>query len=459
MRNDVPTMQAGPEGADPLRGRVRWSAMKSIWWWAMALGTALAITHWFSVGGLVLFLVTSAVTLCLGHSLGMHRRFIHRAYAAPLWLERLFVYLGTLVAMAGPLGMMRTHDLRDWAQRQRACHDYFGHRRSFLHDGWWQLHCEIELERPPRFAPPGEIADDRFYRFLERTWLAQQLPWALLFFALGGVGWVLWGVCARVWVSLTGHWLIGHFAHRRGHRAWHLHDAAVQGFNVRVPGLGAAGWWFTGAITFGECWHNNHHAFPASARLGHARHELDPGWWVLLALRRMGWVHSLALPRDLPHRPELRVHAAEREAPSPYPLTLLYDRGCAVCRSEMDALRERDEGRGRLRFIDIAAPDFDAAPWGATREQLNALIHAVDAQGRVHVGVPALRLAYAAVGLGWLWAPTRWPLLRPCFDGFYAWFARHRYGISRFAAPLIEHIAAARMARRMRRCAGGFCDW
>lgn len=454
MRNDVPTMQPGPTGACAVQGRVRWSPVKSLWWVAMAVGALLALTIYFSVGGLLLGLGTTAVTLCLGHSLGMHRRFIHRAYEAPLWLERLFVYLGTLVGMAGPLGMMRTHDLRDWAQRQPQCHDYFGHRRAFLHDGWWQLHCEIELNCPPRFVPPPDIESDRFYRWLERHWLWQQLPWALLFFALGGIGWVLWGVCFRVWVGVTGHWLIGHFAHRHGHRAWEVQRAAVQGFNVRLPGLGALGWWITGAITFGECWHNNHHAFPASSRIGHAAHELDPGWWVLLALRRVGLVGRLALPCDLPHRPELRPMPVALPI---YPLTLLYDRRCAVCRLEMDELQARDSD-SKLRFVDISQDGFDAAVWGATLAELNAVIHARDAQGCTHRGVSALRLAYVAVGRGWVLAPTGWPVLRPLSDAFYAWFARHRYGISRLLSPLIEHIAAARTARRMQRCASGVCE-
>jgi stearoyl-CoA desaturase (delta-9 desaturase) len=453
MRDGVPTMLAEPGVTDAIRGSVKWSPVKSIWWWSMAAGFAWALVAHLSVSGVALGVATSAVTLCLGHSLGMHRRFIHRSYQTPLWLERSFVYLGTLVAMAGPLGMMRTHDLRDWAQRQPRCHDYFGHRRSFWRDGWWQLHCEIVLDHPPRFEPPAEVADDGFYHWLERTWLWQQLPWALLFFALGGVGWVLWGVCARVWISLTGHWLIGHCAHRHGHRAWHVERAAVQGFNVRVPGLGAAGSWITGAITFGECWHNNHHAFPASSRIGHARHELDPGWWVLVALRRAGLVHALALPQDLQHRPELQRMPAE---PAIHPLTLLYDRACSVCRLEMDRLHERDRG-SKLRFVDISAAGFDPSAWGASQAELEALLHAVDAQGRIHRGVPALRLAYDAVGLGAIWAPTAWPLLRPAFNAAYAAFARHRYRISRVVAPLIEHVAAARMARRMRRCSGGTC--
>lgn len=139
-----------------------------------------------------------------------------------------------------------------------------------------------------------------------------------------------------------------------------------------------------------------------------------------------------------------------------YPVTLLYDGKCPVCSLEMDELRARD-GDQRLRFEDISVPGFDAAPWGATAAELDALLHAVDAQGRTWRGVPALRLAYSAVGLGRFWAPTAWPLLAPLFDGGYAWFAQNRRGISRAAAPLIEHIAAVRATRRMQRCADGRC--
>jgi predicted DCC family thiol-disulfide oxidoreductase YuxK len=139
-----------------------------------------------------------------------------------------------------------------------------------------------------------------------------------------------------------------------------------------------------------------------------------------------------------------------------YPLTLLYDGACPVCSLEMSKLRALNRHQ-RLRFEDISAPRFEAAPWGATAAELDALMHAVDAAGQTWRGVPALRLAYGAVGRGRLWAPTAWPLLAPLFDAGYAWFARNRHGISSAAAPLIEHIAAARTARRMQRCADGAC--
>jgi stearoyl-CoA desaturase (delta-9 desaturase) len=249
----------------------------------------------FSWDALALFLVTCAITLCGGHSLGMHRRLIHNSYECPRWLEYVLVYLGVLVGMAGPYGMIRTHDMRDWAQRNPRCHDYFAHRRPFLQDGWWQLHCELKLDRPPAFELEDRIANDRVYRFMESTLMGQQLPWALLFFALGGWGWVFWGVCARVAVCVTGHWLVGYFAHNSGPRDWHVEGAGVQGYNVR----------FCGLLTMGEAWHNNHHAFPGSARLGLYAGQADPGWWVLMALQRVGLVWNIRTPEDLPSRPQL----------------------------------------------------------------------------------------------------------------------------------------------------------
>ena len=95
---------------------------------------------------------------------------------------------------------------------------------------------------------------------------------------------------------MTGHWLVGYFAHNRGPQTWHVEGAGVQGYNVRYCGL----------VTMGEAWHNNHHAYPASARLGLGPGEADPGWWVLLALSRLGLVWDLKTPDVLPDRPSLR---------------------------------------------------------------------------------------------------------------------------------------------------------
>ena len=83
-------------------------------------------------GAVALFAVTTIVTLRAGHSVGMHRLLVHRSFSAKPWVEYVLVYLGTLVGMAGPLGMVRLHDMRDWAQRQLACHDLLANRLPLL---------------------------------------------------------------------------------------------------------------------------------------------------------------------------------------------------------------------------------------------------------------------------------------------------------------------------------------
>jgi predicted DCC family thiol-disulfide oxidoreductase YuxK len=142
-----------------------------------------------------------------------------------------------------------------------------------------------------------------------------------------------------------------------------------------------------------------------------------------------------------------------------YPLTLIYDAHCPVCALEMDHLRSRN-GAGKLVFVDMSRPDFDAGPYGATWAQMDAEIHGVQADGTLIRGLAVLRLAYAAVGLGWVLQPTGLGPLRPVFDAGYRLFARYRRPISRAAAPLIDALRAhraRRLARRMAACHSGAC--
>lgn len=146
--------------------------------------------------------------------------------------------------------------------------------------------------------------------------------------------------------------------------------------------------------------------------------------------------------------------------PRNYPLTLFYDAACPVCSLEMDHLRSRNEA-GRLIFVDISASGFDAVPPGVTMADLDAEIHGLRPDGTLLRGVEVLRLAYAAVGLGWVLRPTGWAPLRPVFDAGYRVFARHRRAISAVAAPLIDAVRARRaqrMTERMRECRNGACD-
>ena len=75
----------------------------------------------------------------------------------------LLVHLGTVAGIAGPLGMMKAHDLRDWAQRQQAgeCHPFFSQNTNIVVDKMRQVHCDLVLRHPPRFVPEPEVANVR----------------------------------------------------------------------------------------------------------------------------------------------------------------------------------------------------------------------------------------------------------------------------------------------------------
>jgi len=269
---------------DVLAGQVRWSPAKSLWLTAMAAGGGLGGALTFSIEAFSVFVVLTLLALLLGHTLGSHRKLIHDSFACPRWLELALIAWGVQIGLAGPLGLKQQHDLRDLAQRQPACHPYLRHGRSFWGDAWWQLHCELHLPHPPRlpYAPP-----DRLLALMERTWRLQVLLTALPLWWLGGWAFVWWGLCARVTAGVVGHWLVGYFAHNHGDQPVRLQGAAVQGRNLAGLSL----------ITMGECWHNNHHADPASARLGWRPGEWDPGWWLLCGLSRLGWVWDARGPR------------------------------------------------------------------------------------------------------------------------------------------------------------------
>ena len=98
------------EGCSPVAGSVRWDPVHSVWHGAMLAASITLAPALFSWSALAVFLVLAGASLLLGHSVGFHRRLIHRSFECPLLLERLLVWIGTCVGMGGPLWMIRTHD-------------------------------------------------------------------------------------------------------------------------------------------------------------------------------------------------------------------------------------------------------------------------------------------------------------------------------------------------------------
>jgi stearoyl-CoA desaturase (delta-9 desaturase) len=287
---------------NPEEGNVSWSPAKTMWFGGHLLIAIIGGSLTWSWSHGLIGAAFTGFTLCLGHSVGLHRLLIHRSFECPRWVEYTLVHLGIVVGMAGPRTILYMHDIRDWAQRHPRCHRYFIHRNSIRRDFFWQQFGRLDLKHPPRFVIEPRVEQDSVYRWMERTWMLQSLPWAVLFWFLGGWSLVIWATSVRIATSLLGHWLVGYLAHNTGRRDWDLQGHAVQGYNLPAIAL----------LTMGESLHNNHHAFPESARLGLRPSQPDPGWWLLCLLRRLGLAWNLKEPRDLPDRPELIPLAPER---------------------------------------------------------------------------------------------------------------------------------------------------
>ena len=106
---------------------------------------------------------------------------------------------------------------------------------------------------------------------------------------------------------------------------------------------------------------------------------------------------------------------------------VFFDGDCPLCMREIDLLRFLDRKRGHLKFTDIAAPDFDPeGQTGLTMDQLMAEIYGRMPDGELVTGMEVFRQLYGAVGLGPLFAPTKWPVLKPVFDSLYSAFAKNR---------------------------------
>jgi stearoyl-CoA desaturase (delta-9 desaturase) len=281
--------------ADPVAGHVEYDFVKMAWNLGMISGALVLAPLTFSASAFVLFLTSTYFSLLVGHSTGMHRMMIHRSYECHPVVERTLIYMGVLVGMSGPHGIIRIHDTRDWAQRQSACHSFFSHTQPYWKDVWWQLTSQFVFDRAPEVIVESKYADSRFYQWLESTWRWHQLFVAAMLYLWGGWPFVVWGVLVRVSVGIVGHWSITYFCHNPGQAHWRVANAAVQASNL--PGLGI--------VTYGECWHNNHHAFPESARIGLEEGQCDPAYRFIQVLGHAGLARNIGSPRPEDQRDDL----------------------------------------------------------------------------------------------------------------------------------------------------------
>ncbi|MBW4691904.1 MAG: DUF393 domain-containing protein [Lyngbya sp. HA4199-MV5] len=133
-------------------------------------------------------------------------------------------------------------------------------------------------------------------------------------------------------------------------------------------------------------------------------------------------------------------------AVSTWKIELLYDGECPLCLREVNFLRQRDAGRGLVNFVDIADPQYTPALHGGVDfETAMGRIHAVLPDGTVMQNVAVFRRVYEILGMGWVYAATKLPIIGAIVDFVYGLWADRRLALTGRAD--LATIVAARQQR------------
>jgi stearoyl-CoA desaturase (Delta-9 desaturase) len=230
---------------------------------------ALAL-HWIAVG--------------FGISLGYHRLHTHQSYQCPKWMEYALAVCGTLTLEGGPMFWVGTHRIHH-ANSDQAGDPHSPREGAFWSHMGWMLFGEThhnDTDYMAKYAP--DMARDPFYRWLNTYhWVPLAILGAILL-AVGGLPMFLWGICLRVTFGLHCTWLINSLTHMVGTQRFDAGDDSKNSFLIAL-------------LTFGEGWHNNHHAHPTSARHGLAWWEFDITWITMKILRAIGLIKHVRVAK------------------------------------------------------------------------------------------------------------------------------------------------------------------
>ncbi|MBK9162914.1 MAG: fatty acid desaturase [Acidobacteria bacterium] len=211
----------------------------------------------------------------LGIGIGYHRLLTHRGFKTPKWVEYTLSVFGTLALQSGPLSWVSTHRIHHAFTDQENDPHSPRHGTYWSHIGWiFRGTSQNQTEETMRRYCPDMI-DDKFHRVLNRFYWIPVIALAVGLFAVGGIGMVFWGIFLRTVVGWHFTWLVNSATHLWGSRRFETRD------DSRNNGLVAA-------LTWGEGWHNNHHAHPRSAKHGLAWYEFDINWIEIRLLEMVG---------------------------------------------------------------------------------------------------------------------------------------------------------------------------
>ena len=228
------------------------------------IGAVVALFH-FSWTLLVVTAITYWMAIGLGIGMGYHRLHTHRSYHVPKPLEYFFAICGTLTLEGGPIFWVATHRIHHQHSDTDEDPHTPRHGGFWAHMGWilFGEGHHNDTQTMARYAP--DLASDRFYRLLNTYHWVPLTVFGFAALALGGWAAVYWLVFLRVVVGLHATWLVNSATHMWGTRRFQTKDDSKNS-------------WWVAILTFGEGWHNNHHAHPTSARHGLAWYEFDLTW-------------------------------------------------------------------------------------------------------------------------------------------------------------------------------------
>jgi len=238
----------------------------------------------------VVFFILAWVTGGLGVTLGYHRLLTHRSFATYKPIEYMLTIFACLSWQGGPIQWVGTH--RQHHTESDDVADPHSPRDGF---SWSHLLWIVHRARS-NFDPlklTKDIQRDRVLCFIDRYWYVPQFilaaglfvgGWLWLGHWTGGVSWVLWGGCLRVVLLYHATWFVNSAAHTWGYRNFKTDDDSRNN-------------WWVALFSFGEGWHNNHHAQQRSAAHGMRWFEFDITYVTIRVMRIMGLAWKVVEPQ------------------------------------------------------------------------------------------------------------------------------------------------------------------
>ncbi len=256
----------------------------------------------FSVTGLVLFLVLHFIVGCMGVTMGYHRLLAHRSFKTQPWVRYTLALLGVLAFQRGPIWWVATHRLHHSQVDKELDPHTPAYSFIWSHLLWvFFKHPQLDesIETVHRLA--RDLAEEPGMQFLEKYYTAINIGFMVVLFTVGycingypfGLSLLIWGGVLRLVVSLHATWFVNSAAHIWGYRSYKTEDTSRNN-------------WWVALLTFGEGWHNNHHADQRAARNGHRWFEIDMTYYLILLMHRLGWVMEIVPVSERLKKTEVR---------------------------------------------------------------------------------------------------------------------------------------------------------